>query len=65
MFPVFKAEEFPADERNLSGNTFPREQKCVWRQRLLQARGPPYRQGSQHLLEETNFFFFFKKKQVQ
>lgn len=57
MFPVFKAQEFTADERSLSGNTFPREQKCVWHQCLLQARGPPYWQGSQHLLEKANFFF--------
>lgn len=60
-FPVFKAQEFTADERNLPGNTFPREQKCVWHRCLLQARGPPYWQGSQHLLENATFFFFISR----
>lgn len=57
MFPMFKAQEFIADERNLSGNTFPREQKCVWHHCLLQAKGPPYQQVSQHLLEMAIYFF--------
>lgn len=60
MFPVFKAQEFTADERNFSGNTLPKEQKYVWHQCLLQARRPPYWQGTQHLLEKTNFGVFFK-----
>lgn len=58
IFPVFKEQEFIADERNLSGNTFPREQKCIWHHCLLQEKEPPYRQGSQHLLEMANYIFF-------
>lgn len=54
IFPVFKAQEFIADERNLSGNTFPREQK-------MYLAPPPVTSKRTGKGANNNYDFFFSK----